>query len=81
MLPRASELGDPAVANVDQVLLVFALERPPLDLRGATRCAAFPFPLRMHPSFCAEAYGGHDKETRGLACACAEQKCAQSGSW
>lgn len=40
MLPRSSELQDPAVANVDQVLLVFALERPPLDLQVATRCAA-----------------------------------------
>jgi hypothetical protein len=37
VLPRRSELQDPAVANVDQVLLVFALERPPLDLRTATR--------------------------------------------
>ena len=37
MLPRHSELQDPAVANVDQVLLVFALERPALDLQGATR--------------------------------------------
>lgn len=40
VLPRSSELQDPAVANVDQVLLVFALERPPLDLQVATRCAA-----------------------------------------
>ncbi len=39
VLPRRSELQDPAVANVDQVLLVFALERPPLDLRTATRWA------------------------------------------
>ena len=38
VLPRRSELQDPAVANVDQVLLVFALERPTLDLQGATRC-------------------------------------------
>ena len=37
VLPRRSELQDPAVANVDQVLLVFALERPALDLKGATR--------------------------------------------
>ncbi|CAL8469056.1 g8597 [Coccomyxa elongata] len=37
VLPRRSELQDPAVANVDQVLLVFALERPPLDFRTATR--------------------------------------------
>lgn len=37
VLPRATELQDPAVANVDQVLLVFALERPALDLKGATR--------------------------------------------
>ncbi len=37
VLPRHSELQDPAVANVDQVLLVFALERPALDLQGATR--------------------------------------------
>ena len=37
VLPRQSELQDPAVANVDQVLLVFALQRPALDLKGATR--------------------------------------------
>jgi hypothetical protein len=37
VLPRATELQDPAVANVDQVLLVFAMERPPLDLQTATR--------------------------------------------
>ncbi len=37
VLPRATELQDPAVANVDQVLLVFAMERPALDLKGATR--------------------------------------------
>ena len=37
VLPRMTELQDPAVANVDQVLLVFAMERPALDLKGATR--------------------------------------------
>jgi len=37
VLPRQSELQDPAVANVDQVLLVFALKQPALDLKGATR--------------------------------------------
>lgn len=40
VLPRLSELKDPAVANVDQVLLVFAFERPMLDLKGATRQVA-----------------------------------------
>ncbi len=37
VLPRHSELQDPAVANVDQVLLVFALDHPALNLKGATR--------------------------------------------
>ena len=37
VLPRQSELQDPAVANVDQVLLVFAVKQPALDLKGATR--------------------------------------------
>lgn len=35
VLPRHSELVDPAVANVDHALLVFALEQPPVSA-GAT---------------------------------------------
>lgn len=31
VLPRHSELVDPAVANVDHALLVFALEQPPVS--------------------------------------------------
>lgn len=37
VLPRQSELQDPAVANVDQVLLVFSLAEPPWDGQAATR--------------------------------------------
>ncbi|KAK9820948.1 hypothetical protein WJX81_002551 [Elliptochloris bilobata] len=37
VLPRRSELPDPRVANVDQVLMVFALARPAWEPRGATR--------------------------------------------
>ena len=35
--PRKSELGDPAVANVDNVLVVFSLVDPPWDGQMATR--------------------------------------------
>ena len=35
--PRKSELGDPAVANVDNVLVVFSLLDPPWDGQMATR--------------------------------------------
>lgn len=37
VLPRTSSLADPAVANVDQVLLVFALAAPAFDARAASR--------------------------------------------
>jgi ribosome biogenesis GTPase len=37
VLPRTSEFPDPPVANVDQVLLVFAMSRPPFDPQAATR--------------------------------------------
>ena len=35
--PRKSELGDPAVANVDNVLVVFSMADPPWDGQMATR--------------------------------------------
>ena len=35
--PRRSRLVDPPVANVDRALLVFALERPPLEAKQLTR--------------------------------------------
>ena len=35
--PRRSRLTDPPVANVDRALLVFALERPPLEAKQLTR--------------------------------------------
>jgi ribosome biogenesis GTPase len=31
--PRTSELADPAVANVDHVLLLFGLTQPPVSWR------------------------------------------------
>lgn len=31
VLPRKSELSDPAVANVDHVVLVFAADMPPFQ--------------------------------------------------
>ena len=37
VLPRDTELQNPAVANVDQVLLVFSLAEPPWDGQVATR--------------------------------------------
>ena len=37
VLPRRSELADPAIANIDQVLLVFSLDRPAWDGQMATR--------------------------------------------
>ncbi len=49
VLPRATELQDPAVANVDQVLLVFAMERPALDLKGATRQVSPPLASMNDP--------------------------------
>ena len=35
--PRRSRLTDPPVANVDRALLVFALEKPPLEAKQLTR--------------------------------------------
>ena len=37
VLPRETELQNPAVANADQVLLVFSLAEPPWDGQVATR--------------------------------------------
>ena len=37
VVPRRSSLVDPPVANVDRALLVFALERPPLEAKQLTR--------------------------------------------
>ncbi|GAB4318949.1 MAG: small ribosomal subunit biogenesis GTPase RsgA [Leptolyngbyaceae cyanobacterium] len=37
VLPRRSELDRPPVANADQILLVFALEEPPLDPHQLSR--------------------------------------------
>ena len=34
---RRSELVEPPIANVDQALLVFALEQPPLEVKQLTR--------------------------------------------
>ena len=37
VIPRRSELIEPRIANVDQALLVFALEQPPLEAKQLTR--------------------------------------------
>lgn len=37
VLPRTTELDRPPIANVDQILLVFALEEPPLDAYQLSR--------------------------------------------
>ena len=37
VLPRRSELSDPAIANVDQIVLVFAAADPPFDPPNVTR--------------------------------------------
>lgn len=37
VFPRSSQLSDPAVANIDQILLVFSLSQPPFDPEQATR--------------------------------------------
>ncbi|KAK9865460.1 hypothetical protein WJX84_010095 [Apatococcus fuscideae] len=37
VFPRSSQLSDPAVANIDQILLVFSLSQPPFDAEQATR--------------------------------------------
>lgn len=37
VLPRHSEMSDPAMANVDQIILVMSLNLPPFDARQATR--------------------------------------------
>jgi hypothetical protein len=54
VLPRRSELVDPAVANVDHALLVFALANPPVSARPgpgpARQLASSPAPP-THP-FC-----------------------------
>ncbi len=34
---RHSEMSDPAMANVDQIILVMSLNLPPFDARQATR--------------------------------------------
>ena len=54
--PRRSALADPPVANVDMALLVFALERPPLEAKQLTRFlvsmehAGVPFRLVLNKS-------------------------------
>eukprot|EP00192_Tetraselmis_astigmatica_P004446 CAMPEP_0117668612 /NCGR_PEP_ID=MMETSP0804-20121206/11652_1 /TAXON_ID=1074897 /ORGANISM="Tetraselmis astigmatica, Strain CCMP880" /LENGTH=487 /DNA_ID=CAMNT_0005476535 /DNA_START=16 /DNA_END=1479 /DNA_ORIENTATION=+ len=35
--PRSSQLADPPIANVDHVLLVFAVDQPPFDITQVTR--------------------------------------------
>ena len=37
VLKRHSEMSDPAMANVDQIILVMSLNLPPFDARQATR--------------------------------------------
>ena len=37
VFPRTSQLSDPAVANIDQILLVFSVSQPPFDPEQATR--------------------------------------------
>ena len=37
VLPRRSELSDPAIANVDHIVLVFAAADPPFDPPNVTR--------------------------------------------
>ena len=37
VLERHSEMSDPAIANVDQIVLVMSLNLPPFDARQATR--------------------------------------------
>ena len=58
---RRSELVDPPVANVDHALLVFALERPPLEAKQLTRflvsmeATGVPFTLVLNKSdLCSE---------------------------
>ena len=35
VVPRKSELADPPIANVDHVLLVFAVDQPPVRSSGS----------------------------------------------
>jgi len=37
VLPRRSELSDPAIANVDHIMLVFSLADPPFEASNVTR--------------------------------------------
>ena len=37
VLPRRSELSDPAIANVDHIMLVFSLADPPFEPTTVTR--------------------------------------------
>ncbi|GIL45870.1 hypothetical protein Vafri_3004 [Volvox africanus] len=54
VLPRSSRLVDPSVANVDQVLLVFALDQPPFEELQVSRflvaaeAAELPFRLVLN---------------------------------
>ncbi|KXZ46521.1 hypothetical protein GPECTOR_43g958 [Gonium pectorale] len=54
VLPRSSRLTDPSVANVDHVLLVFALDRPPFEeiqvsrFLVAAEAAGLPFSLVLN---------------------------------
>lgn len=46
--PRDSELSDPSVANVEQVLLVFALDRPPFEPQSVRAAPAPPCTCPLH---------------------------------
>jgi ribosome biogenesis GTPase len=54
VLPRSSELENPRIANVDTILLVFALDNPPLEPYQVSRflisaeAAAMPFSIVLN---------------------------------
>jgi ribosome biogenesis GTPase len=54
VLPRSSELENPRIANVDMILLVFALDNPPLEPYQVSRfliaaeAAAMPFSIVLN---------------------------------
>jgi hypothetical protein len=48
VLPRRSELSDPAIANVDHIVLVFAAADPPFDPPNVTRFLVTAEQARPH---------------------------------
>jgi RsgA GTPase len=78
VLPRSSELGDPPVANVDHILLVFSLSQPPFEPAQVSRflvlaeSTAVPVTLALNKA---------DLVPPAVAERVQAQVCARGGGW